>query len=201
MSAPKNAPEPMIVGPWDDGMSTPQNAPEPMIVGLPQQMVQPMGQQIIYVQQPSSSPKILGIFVIIWGAISFLGLFALFLPQVDPLTGEEIVVPFIALALQAANSVLVAFTCVVGGYWMTEYQRRGIHLALLGIGLSFMLGLATVLVGGDGGLGNFLGDEAAFAFFAIVEGICSVICGLLVAIPLMNSAQGLDNSSLLSPLK
>ena len=64
-----------------------------------------------------------------------------------------------------------------------------------------MLGLATVLVGGDGGLGNFLGDEAAFAFFAIVEGICSVICGLLVAIPLMNSAQGLDNSSLLSPLK
>lgn len=191
----------MQPNPWDDGMSAPQNAPEPMIVGLPQQVVQPMGQQIIYVQQPSSSPKILGIFVIIWGAISFLGLFALFLPQVDPLTGEEIVVPFIALALQAANSVLVAFTCVVGGYWMTEYQRRGIHLALLGIGLSFMLGLATVLVGGDGGLGNFLGDEAAFAFFAIVEGICSVICGLLVAIPLMNSAQGLDNSSLLSPLK
>ena len=198
----------MQPNPWDDGDPAPQNRPESVIVGLPQQqlgsqMGQQMGQQIIYYSEESSSPKVLGIFVIIWGAFSFLGIFTiLLLPTEDPFTGEKLVVPLLPLVLGIINSLIVAFTCIVGGYWMTLYQRRGIHLVLLGIIVSFFIGLASILLGGDGGLGEILGNEqAAIAINTIAQGICSVICGLIVAIPLMSSAQGLDGSSLFGQLK
>ena len=174
----------------------------PIIVGLPQQMNAQMGQQIMYLQPQSSAPKVLGIFVIIWGAFAVLGTLTNFIPQHDPFTGELIVIPIAVLILGVINGILVGFTCILGGSWMTQYKRKGIHLVLIGIGVSFFIGLSSVLAGGDGGLSEFIDNESAvFAFFAIIEGICSVVCGLLVAIPLMTSAQGLDDSSLFSTLK
>jgi hypothetical protein len=57
-------------------------------------------------------------------------------------------------------------------------------------------------LGGDTGLEGIIGnDSAVFTIFAVVQGICSVICGLLVAIPLMTAAPGLDDSSLFRRLK
>lgn len=174
----------------------------PIIVGLPQQMNAQMGQQIMYLQPQSSAPKVLGIFVIIWGAFAVLGTLTNFIPQHDPFTGELIVIPIAVLILGVINGILVGFTCILGGSWMTQYKRKGIHLVLIGIIFSFFISISSVLAGGDGGLGELLGNESAvFAFFAIIQGICSVTCGLLVAIPLMNSAQGLDDSSLFSTLK
>ena len=180
--------------------------PVPIIVGLPQQMNAQMGQQIMYLQPQSSAPKVLGIFVIIWGAFAVLGTLLntllTMVPQTDPFTGEELVIPIAVIILDAINGILVGITCIVGGFWMTQYKRKGIHLVLIGIVVSFFISLSSVLAGGDGGLGEFIDNESAvFALFAIVQGICSVVCGLLVAIPLMTSAQGLDDSSLFSTLK
>ena len=176
--------------------------PSPILVGFPQQGNVPMGQQIVYLQPQSSSPKVLGIFVIIWGAISLLGAFAFFLPAEDPLTGEQIVVPFEAVAVNLINAVFVGLTCIVSGYWMTQYKKKGIHLAFLSIFISYFLSLAAVYLGADGGLGSILGnDSAAFTLVAVTQGICTVICGLLVAIPLMSSGQGMDDSSLFRTLK
>tara|TARA_B100000768_G_C11270459_1_gene373171 strand:+ start:1824 stop:2435 length:612 start_codon:yes stop_codon:yes gene_type:complete len=203
----------MQPNPWDDGgqsespsSPSPNVNPEPIIVGMPQQinqqMGQQMGQQIVYLQPQSSSPKVLGIFVIIWGAFSFLGVFLNFIPLEDPTTGEELIVPVSVIMVNVMNSALVAITCMLGGYWMTQYQKKGIQLVLIGIIVSYFLGLVSVSLGGDGGLGELLGDDSAvFAVIAVSQGICSVICGLLVAIPLMNAAQGLDESSLFSQLK
>ena len=176
--------------------------PGQIIIGMPQQMNQQMGPQIMYLQPQSSSPKVLGIFVIIWGAISFLGVLLSFLPVVDPSTGEELIVPNSVILVNVMNSVLVGITCMLGGYWMTQYKKKGIHLALVGIIASYFVGLAGVALGGDGGLGDILGNEtAAFTLVAVLEGVCSIICGLLVAIPLMSAAQGLDDSSLFGQLK
>jgi hypothetical protein len=90
----------------------------------------------------------------------------------------------------------------VGGSWMTQYKRKGIHLVLIGILVSYFVNILGVFLGGDGGLGLLFENESAvIAIFAVVQGICSVICGLLVAIPLMTSAPGLDDSSLFRRLK
>ena len=176
--------------------------PGQIIIGMPQQMNQQMGQQIMYLQPQSSSPKVLGIFVIIWGAISFLGVLLSFLPVVDPSTGEELIVPNSVILVNVMNSVLVGITCMLGGYWMTQYKKKGIHLTLVGILISYFVGLGGVALGGDGGLGELPIDEStAFTLVAVLQGVCSVICGLLVAIPLMSAAQGLDDSSLFGQLK
>lgn len=176
--------------------------PEPIIVGMPQQMNPQMGQQIVYLQPQSSSPRILGTLVIIWGAISFLGVLLSFVPVVDPSTGEQLAVPISVVLINVLNSILVGITCILGGYWMTQYKKKGIHLTLIGIIVSYFVGLAGIALGGDAGLGEFIGDESAvFTIFAVSQGICSVLCGLIVAIPLMNAAQGLDESSLFGQLK
>jgi|GEM_PF-249145 len=176
--------------------------PEPIIVGMPQQMNPQMGQQVMYLQQQSSAPKVLGIFVIIWGAFSFLGVISWLIPTSDPITGEKIIVPVSVIIVNIVNSLIAGFMCVLGGYWMTQYQKRGIHLVLIGITVSYFIGLSSIALGGDAGLGELIGnDSAVFTIIAVIEGICSVICGLLVAIPLMTAAPGLDDSSLFRRLK
>jgi len=195
----------MQPSPWDDAEATSSQeivSPEPIIVGVPQQINPQMGQNIMYLQQKSSAPKVLGIFVIIWGTFSFLGAALSLFPVTDPLTGKVIVVPVSVIIINIVNSLLVGIMCVLGGYWMTQYQKRGIHLVLIGIIASYFIGLSGLAFGDDGGLGDLLGNEsAAFTLVAVIEGICSVICGLIVAIPLMSASPGLDDSSLFGRLK
>lgn len=168
-----------------------------LIVGVPQNITPHMGQQIVYLQQQSSAPKVIGIFVIIWGAISFVGALLSFLPVEDPMTGEELVIPTSVILVDVLHSVVIGSMSILGGYWMTQYQKKGIHLVLFSLILSYALTLLSVLLGGDGGLGELLGsDSAVFTLIAVTQGICSVICGLIVAIPLMTASHGLDNSSL-----
>lgn len=179
-----------------------ESRPSPILVGFPQPG-NTNGHQVVYLQQHSSSPKIIGIFVIIWGAFSLLGTLPLFFltPQ-NPFTGEEMIVPQAAFLIDITNALFVGLTCILSGFWMTQYKKKGIHLALLSLFISYLMGLAAVSLGADGGIGSLLDDDsAAFTLVAVVQGICSVICGLLVAIPLMSSGQGMDDSSLFGSLK
>lgn len=176
--------------------------PDSLIVGSVQNFNNPMGQQVIYMQTTSSSPKVIGIFVIIWGAISLLGSLLNLVPVTDPITGEEVIVPQIAVIINFVNALFVGITCLLAGFWMTQYKRKGIHLAFVSLFFSYFFGLAAVYFGGDGGLGDLLGnDSAVLTLVAVIQGICSIICGLIVAIPLIGSAYGLDDSSLFNPLK
>ncbi len=79
---------------------------------------------------------------------------------------------------------------------MTSYQRRGVQLALITVAVGFVFTLVATVFGGDGGLGSVFGDGAAFAIIAGFGAVCNGACALIVAIPLMISNSGLDDSSL-----
>jgi len=64
--------------------------------------------------------------------------------------------------------------------------------------VTYLIGILTVGVGGnDGGIGTLLDDGAALGVTAVLTGVCSGICGLIVAIPLLSGGNhGLDDSKL-----
>jgi len=182
----------------DPFSSQPVEMQQPMIMGTTAQMPA-YGQQPLYIQQaPSSAAKIIGIILVIVGAFNLLGLLTAFGPQIDPFTGEEIIVSTSSQVLTAVNSLISLVGFVLAGIWMTQYRRKGLHLALLTIVVTYLIGVLTVGVGGnDGGIGTLLDDGAALGVTAVLTGVCSGICGLIVAIPLLSGGNhGLDDSKL-----
>ena len=167
--------------------------PSSILVGSPQQVHMPMGQQVVYLQQQSSSSKVIGILLILLGAFSTLGLLNLFIP-IDPVTNEQIPIP--ALAAMTVNTLVTSVGYILAGVWMTQYKKKGIHLALLVTFLSYIFGVASVVLGGpDGGLESYFGEDAVIGITAVLNGICSGICALIIAIPLLSGGnQGLDDS-------
>ena len=167
--------------------------PSSMLIGSPQQVNMPMGQQVVYLQQQSSSSKVIGILLILLGALSSLGFLNLLIP-IDPVTNEQI--PISALASMTMNTLLTSVGYILAGVWMTQYKKKGIHLALLVTFLSYIFGVASVALGGpDGGLETYFGEDAVIGITAVLNGICSGICALIIAIPLLSGGnQGLDDS-------
>lgn len=173
-----------------------------VILGNVQQQmgVNPYG-QVLMVGPPSSAAKVMGIFIIIWGVFgafdgifsvlseSHFGTFYLFLMVVSTLTGAGI---------------------IFAGVQVLNFQKKGIHLAwvLIGIGMVVniismsMLPDITIQMVEDGDMTQEEADILAGAGGLVagigigISVICSAICGVLVAIPLMVANNGLDNSSL-----
>ena len=153
------------------------------------------------VQQPSSGPKIIGIFIIIFGAITILG-------EVASL-GDTISFGGLFLVFSAVN-VIVGGGYIAGGYMIQAYQKRGVHLSLLMLVVSTIVGvlMLTMMPGliddlaEDEGLSDDEREqlEANSGLIAGVGAIfiviCNGICGLIIAIPLMISNNGLDDSKL-----
>ena len=190
MNAPMAAQDPFSTQPVE--------MQQPMIMGTTAQMPA-YGQQPLYIQQtPSSAAKVIGIILVIFGAFNLIGLIGVFGPQTDLTTGEEIIVSNSSRVLLGLNTFVSLVGFVLAGVWMTQYRRKGLHLALLTIGVTYLIGILTVAVGGnDGGFGEIMGDGAALGATAVLEGLCSGICGLIVAIPILSGANhGLDDSRL-----
>ena len=104
--------------------------------------------------------------------------------------------------INAVSSMVSAVTAILGGYWLINYQRRGVQLIILGILMSSALAFLTFFLGEDGGFGELLGDEStAFGILSVTQAIVTVVCGLIAAIPILTSSVGLDRSSLFSGLK
>ena len=175
-------------------------SPTPQVVGTVTQtpMIQgsQMPGQVIMIQQPSSSSKVIGILLMILAGFSLIGIPLGFLPQADPMTGETIEIPLMVTVLNSISGLVSAVGFGLGGYWMTSYQRRGVQLALITVAVSFVFTLVATVFGGDGGLGSVFGDGAAFAIIAGFGAVCNGACALIIAIPLMISNSGLDDSSL-----
>ena len=121
--------------------------------------------------------------------------------------------------LQLGNSMLIVFdvvtfligvATVVGGVMLINYQRRGVMLLLLAIGLSAAVGVGQLTMVDD--IYDQMLDEGELTqeeydalqeVGGIVQGVgmvmvvfCNAICGLFVAIPIMVSNNGLDESKL-----
>jgi len=159
--------------------------------------------QLIYLQPPSGAAKVIGILVIIWGVL--LGVFS---------NGFNLLfsvgVGSVQLIIFDVVNILLGVGTVVGGVMLMNYQRRGIFLLFTVLVLGAVVGAVqlNMLVDYD----QMLEDETITqdeydalqnVDNGLVQGIglifivfCNAICGLFVAIPLMVSNNGLDESKL-----
>ena len=192
---------------WGEVESSQNEAiPSVMISGEPQtvtatQQVYGAQQQMILLQQPSSAPKVIGIFVIIYGAINALfGLIgalggALLSTKSDlGLYGSDVSLQVILFAL---ISVGFGIGFIITGVQINNRKKIGVQLSWILIALSLVLGvLQTMLATPEEIASTGLNNDA---FYGIQIGgtiVCNAICGLLVAIPLMVNNSMMDDSSL-----
>jgi hypothetical protein len=148
--------------------------------------------QLIYLQPPSSAAKYIGVFVLIFGLLQFLGLYTAVAESVDPLTGESIPFPTEARVLYAVSSLIGAVGFIFAGKSLMDYKEIGVWAGILTIIVQLVLGLIGYQIGiPDGGLSELFG-AAAFTIIAAVEVLCSLICGLIVATPLFVHNNGLE---------
>ena len=196
--------------PWG-GQQPDHKQPEAVMMGNVSQQPSVLGQaggmagQVIMVQQPSSAAKVVGVLVIILGCLGVMsGIGEIF----NALAYSSVAIALVLAILNIANSA----ASVLGGYWMTNYERRGVQLVLITVLVGFITASASTFILGDImqeelDAGNMSKEDydATQGFGAILGGImiavsavCYGICGLIVAIPLMSANGGLDNSSLFS---
>ncbi len=200
----------MQPNPWD-GQQPDHKQPEAVMMGNVSAVPSVLGHpgmvpgQVIMVQQPSGAAKVIGILVIISGCF---GVMSGLMDIVGSLSYSSVVIPLIIAILGLAGSA----ASVLGGYWMTNYERRGVQLVLITVLVGFIAASASSFILGDLlqeelDNGNMTQEEydATQGFGAILGGImiavsavCYGICGLIIAIPLMSANGGLDDSSLFS---
>ena len=175
------------------------------LTGEPQQIIidpnTGLPQNVIIIQQPSSGPKIIGILVLIFGALTILSEVATI--------GESMSYGGLFLVFSAVN-VIVGGGYIAGGYMIQAYQKRGVHLSLVMLVISTIIGVLMLTMMPD--LIDDIADDEDLSddereqleantgllagVGAIFIVICNGICGLIIAIPLMISNNGLDDSKL-----
>tara|TARA_B100000161_G_scaffold117938_1_gene83761 strand:+ start:1830 stop:2432 length:603 start_codon:yes stop_codon:yes gene_type:complete len=182
-----------------------ETIPSVMISGEPQtvpaaQQMYGAQQQMILLQQPSSAPKVIGIFVIIYGAINAL------LGLIGALGGALLAESEVFSASSDGSLQVILFALlsvgfgigfIITGVQINNRKKIGVQLSWILIALSLVLGLLqTMLATPEEIATTGLNNEA---FYGIQIGgtiVCNAICGLLVAIPLMVNNSMMDDSSL-----
>ena len=174
---------------------------EPQTVAATQQMYGAQ-QQMILLQQPSSAPKVIGIFVIIYGAINALfGLIgalggALLAEAESELLGTSSDVS-LQVILFALLSVGFGIGFIITGVQINNRKKIGVQLSWILIVLSLVLGLLqTMLATPEEIAATGLNNDAFYGFQIGGTIVCNAICGLLVAIPLIVNNSMMDDSSL-----
>ena len=174
---------------------------EPQTVAATQQMYGAQ-QQMILLQQPSSAPKVIGIFVIIYGAINALfGLIgalggALLAEAESELLGTSSDVT-LQVVLFALLSIGFGIGFIITGVQINNRKKIGVQLSWILIALSLVLGLLqTMLATPEEIAATGLNNDAFYGFQIGGTIVCNAICGLLVAIPLMVNNSMMDDSSL-----
>ena len=175
--------------------------PSVMISGEPQSMTMPQQmygtqQQMILMQQPSSAPKVIGIFVIIYGAINalggLLGLFggALISSELGSSESSTLLIGFSAVGM------LLGIGFIFAGTQINQRKKIGVQLSWILIIISLITGLAQTSLVPAELEGTGLSEEIYYGTQIGGQLVCNAICGLLVAIPLMVNNSMMDKSSL-----
>ena len=151
---------------------------------------------VLIIQQPSSAPSVIGILVIIYGAISvlvsLLGLVgSSLLASVD--IDDELLTRYATqLMIYSLLSLGLSIGIIVSGVWINQRKTKGIHLGLLIIVATFIISVLRQFT-----LPPELVQSFGTAIDLGISLVCNGICGLIVAIPLMITDNGMDDSSLL----
>jgi len=191
---------PVIMQPntWDDLISE-DNEQQILIDGQPVQLSTGFAnQQLIMLQPPSSAAKVIGILLIIWGSLNAIFLLLAMLGWTSQEIREEQGITTLDIILNAVSGIIAVATSIIGGIWMTNYQRKGVYLVLLGIVIGFIFSIIQSLSGSTDSVAQDAGlDENAVSVLLVgVSAVCNAVCGLIVAIPLMVANNGLDDSKL-----
>ena len=155
-------------------------------------------QPAVMVGPKSSLPKIMGILMMIYGVImgllSVLGLAAIG-ATMDSYAEMSIEVSSGFLYAESLTGIVVNFVVAYAGYPVFNYQRSGVMMGLYAIGASLAVSLIGTLLYADA-MAQMAGDSAVGAamggigaFFSV---FCAAICGLLVALPILASADSLE---------
>lgn len=156
-------------------------------------------QNVIIMQQPSAAPKVVGILVIIWGsiftilsAIGVIGL-SLYTDSDSDMYVKQVADSPTILYLITGISIFAFIGQIVGGSFMVQKKKMGIFITWACLVVLFIGDIAIELVYPDlaASQPNDLGTSLNLGFSAV----CSGICGLLVAIPLMVSGNGMDGQN------
>jgi len=159
-------------------------------------------QPAVMVGPKSSLPKIMGIIMMVYGVIFGLISVLTLAGTGDTITlykdaGVE-VTSFAStfMWIQAVVAVGVNFVVAYAGNQVRNYQRSGVMLGLYAIGAqlavsligSFVIADVMAEIAGDSAFGAVAGGVGAF--FSV---FCAAICGLLVALPILASADSLED--------
>ena len=156
-----------------------------------------MPQNVIIMQQPSSAPKVIGILVIIYSgiltlltAIGILGLSLLMDPDSSDYISEYADNSTV-LYLTMLISLGLLIAQIVGGSFIIQKKTQGIYIVWICLAITAIINVIVELrypeITEAGG-----GFSTSIAIGQTL--VCGGICGLLVAIPLMISDSGMDNS-------
>ena len=165
-------------------------------------------QTVAYAPVKSQVPKIFGIFMMIYGVIvGLFGILGVFGTGgvISDYENAGIEISGLQTAwfyISAIGSGLIVSGAVAyGGYETFNYKRRGVMIGLGAVAFGFVLSLGDTAITGDivqqfldstgeadvGGLGALVAGVGV-----VMSLVCSAICGLLVAIPLLASGNDLE---------
>ena len=168
-----------------------------MITGTPQQITGTQHQMIL-MQQPSSAPNVIGVFVIIWGGLQILSTIGgAFINDLLPEASQVDATMEWYDYLFSLLVIVFGLGFIYAGYAITNRQKFGVHLAWILLSVGLVLGIVMAFFepmpdapdGQEVNKNLFLGIAIGGQLF------CNAICGLLVAIPLM------ANNTLMEPRK
>ena len=168
-----------------------------MITGTPQQIMGTQ-HQMIMMQQPSSAPNVIGVFVIIWGGLQILSTIGgAFINDLLPEASQVDATMEWYDYLFSLLVIVFGLGFIYAGYAITNRQKFGVHLAwiLLSVGLVLGIVMAFFEPMPDAPDGQEVNKNLFLGIAIGGQLVCNAICGLLVAIPLM------ANNTLMEPRK
>ena len=150
----------------------------------PQLIAQPQTPPIVIVQKsgPSSAAPIVGALCAIIGTIN-----ALFAIPIFSEMSETSIIESEAALLSIGGSAFSLIAIIGGGVMIALYRRGGIYLIWCGFVITIFLDLIAFNLQGGVALEEFYGGRS----MTIANMIFSLICGLIVAIPLLIPNNGM----------
>ena len=164
-------------------------------------------QAVAYAPVKSQVPKIFGIFMMIYGVVfGLLGIIGVFGigGAISDYENAGIEISGLQTAwfyISAISGLIVSGAVAYGGYETYNYKKRGVMIGLGAVAFGFVLSLGDTAITGDiaqqlldsTGEAEVEGLGALFAGIGFVMSlVCSAICGLLVAIPLLAAGNDLE---------
>ena len=164
-------------------------------------------QTVAYAPVKSQVPTIFGIFLMIYGVIvGLFGIIGVFATGgvISDYENAGIEISGLQTAwfyISAISGLIVSGAVAYGGYETYNYKKRGVMIGLGAVAFGFVLSLGDTAITGDiaqqlldlTGEAEVEGLGALFAGIGFVMSlVCSAICGLLVAIPLLAAGNDLE---------